>query len=337
LPPPQPLALPVLGSPHDSFDAQHAHDEGPAMTAAAARKDPVESQARAAAADAATVARSETYDQSRKAQASAQKLDKASQDAKAAAKKKWHDFTVDVWITPFNRFEFGFWKQQRNKGKSRQFTSDMDIFAEITENGQSTGVLGYRKELWKDQTGTNKRLVFKLFSETLNWRASMDLMLGRSIQQTLGARGVPVTTYAINTSDEDFLVTLERSANKWPFMPEYFSFFIMDEGAPKFYRFRRNIINLGGDYSLIDQLGETVGYLNGAVLTVGGKWRCSVRGDHADPRLMMIMKLFAGMIVFNGEARRHVKRLSSDIRAGRIVPDIQRQEADLYLNPRRVR
>jgi hypothetical protein len=307
------------------------------MTAAAARKDSADVEARAAASDAASVASGEVLDKARKAQGAAQKKDDKDLAAIAAAKKKWHDFTVDVWITPFNRFEFGFWKQERNKGKSRQFTSDMDIFAEIIENGESTGVLGYRKELWKDQTGTDKRLVFKLFSDKLNWHASMDLMLGRSIQQTLGARGVPVTTYAINTSEEDFLVTLERSANKWPFLPEYFSFFIMDDGAPKFYRFRRDIINLGGDYSLIDQRGETVGYLNGAILTVGGKWRCTVRGDHADPRIMMIMKLFAGMIVFNGEARRHVKRLSKDIRAGRIEPDIQRQEADLYLNPRRVR
>ena len=307
------------------------------MTAAAARKDPLDAEARAAGADAATVARSETYDKARKAQATAQKLDKASQDAKAAAKKKWHEFSVDVWITPFNRFEFGFWKKERNKGKSRQFTSDMDIFASITENGTETGVLGYRKELWKDQTGMDKRLVFKLFSETLNWHASMDMMLGRSIQQTIGARGVPVTTYSINTSTDDFLVTLERSANKWPFLPEHFSFFIMDDGVPKFYRMRRDIINLGGDYTLVDQLGETVGHLNGAILTIGGKWSGSVRGDHADPRLLMIMKLFAGMIVFNGEARRHVKRLASDIRAGRIEPDIQRQEADLYMNPRRIR
>ena len=213
----------------------------------------------------------------------------------------------------------------------------MDVFAEIIENGERTGVLGYRKELWNDATGTDKRLVFKLFSETLNWRASMDMMLGRSIQQTLGARGVPVTTYSINTSDDDFLITLERSANKWPLCPENFSFFIMDDGVPKFYRFRRDIINLGGDYTLVDQLNETVGYVNGAVLTVGGKWRCSVRGDHADPRIMMVMKLFAGMIVFNGEARRHVKHIARGVRNGSINPDIQRQEADLYMNPRRVR
>jgi hypothetical protein len=307
------------------------------MNAGIAKKDVVEAEARAAAAEAASDARADVREQAGKTPSAATKLEKAGKSVSSAAKAKWHDFTVDVWITPFNTIEFGFWKKDRNKGKSRQFTSDMDIFAEVIENGERTGVLGYRKELWQGQTGMDKRLVFKLFSETLNWRASMDLMLGRSIQQTLGARGLPVTTYSINTSDDDFLVTLERSANKWPFLPENFSFFIMDDGVPKFYRFRRDIINLGGDYKLIDQTGEAVGYLNGAVLTVGGKWRCTVRGDHADPRVLMVMKLFAGMIVFNGEARRHVKSIAQDVKAGRLKPDIQRQEADLYMNPRRVR
>ena len=307
------------------------------MTASAARKDRIEAEADAAASEAATVARAEALEKSDTGRAAVGKLEKASKETTAAAKNKWHEFVVDVWITPFNSIEFGFWKKERNRGKSRQFTTDMDVFAEIIENGERTGVLGYRKELWNDAKGMDKRLVFKLFSETLNWRASMDLMLGRSIQQTLGARGLPVTTYSINTSDDDFIIYLERSANKWPLCPEYFSFFIMDDGVPKFYRVRRDIINFGGDYSLIDQEGNTVGYLDGAVVTIGGKWRGSVRSDHADPRVMAVMKLFAGMIVFNGAARRHVKAIAADVQAGRIKPDIQRQEADLYMNPRRVR
>jgi hypothetical protein len=305
------------------------------MTGAAAKKDRGEAEANAAAADAASVARDEA--QPATVNKAVTKLEAANQAAVAAAKSKWKTFDVKVWLTPFNRFEFGLWKQERNKGKSRQFTSDMDIFAEITEDGEGTGVLGYRKELWKDQTGMDKRLVFKLFSETLNWHASMDMMLGRSIQQTMGARGVPVTSYSINTNKDDFIVYLERSANKWPLMPENFSFFLMEDSAPRFYRLRRDVISIGGDYSLLDQRGDKVGHIDGSILTIGGKWRCRVRGDHADPRLMMVMKLFAGMIVFNGDARRHVKRINRDVRAGRIQPDIQRQEADLYMNPRRVR
>ena len=165
----------------------------------------------------------------------------------------------------------------------------------------------------------------------------MDMMLARSVQQTLGARGLPVMSYSVNTSPADFIVYVERSANKWPLMPENFSFFLMEAGEPKFYRFRRDFINLGGDYALIDQHGERVGHIDGAILTIGGRWRCKIRGDHADPRLLMVMKLFTGMIAFNGEARRHVKKLAADIRAGRLKPGIQRQEADLYMNPRRVR
>jgi hypothetical protein len=307
------------------------------MTASAQKKDTVEVEANAAASDAANVARAEVLEQAGKTKAAISKLEKVSKSTATDARNKWHNFLVEVWITPFNSIEFGFWKKERNRGKSRQFTSDMDIFAEIIENGERTGVLGYRKELWKDATGMDKRLVFKLFSETLNWKASMDMMLGRSIQQTLGASGLPVTAFSINTNDDDYIVYLERSAHKWPLLPENFSFFLMDNGVPKFYKFRRNFINLGGDYTLIDQRGERVGHLDGAVLTIGGKWRGSVRGDHADPRLLAVMKLFAGMIVFNGEARRHVKHLAREIHDGHLKPDIQRQEADLYMNPRRIR
>ncbi len=147
--------------------------------AAAAKKEAVEAQARAAAAEAANVAREEVYEKAAKNAPNLTKLQKANKDAREAARQKWHEFTVDVWITPFNEIEFGFWKRERNKGKSRQFTTDMDVFAEIIENGERTGVLGYRKELWDNATGMDKRLVFKLFSDTLNWRASMDLMLAR--------------------------------------------------------------------------------------------------------------------------------------------------------------
>ena len=165
------------------------------MTASAQKKDIAETEANAAASEAANVARAEVLEQAKKeettkAKAAVSKLEKVSKDTTKAASKTWHDFQVEVWITPFNSIEFGFWKKERNRGKSRQFTSDMDIFAEIIENGQRTGVLGYRKELWKDASGMDKRLVFKLFSENLNWKASMDMMLGRSIQQTLAAHGL---------------------------------------------------------------------------------------------------------------------------------------------------
>ena len=44
------------------------------------------------------------------------------------------------------------------------------------------------------------------------------------------------------TDDDDFIIYLERSSNKWPLMPENYSFFIMDEGEPQFFRLKRDFI-----------------------------------------------------------------------------------------------
>jgi hypothetical protein len=291
-------------------------------------------EADAAAGDAAREARAEVLERAGRASSKAN-----GKKAPAADADPWHRFVVDVWITNLNTIEFGIYKRSRNRAKSRQFTTDMDVFAEVIENGERTGLLSYREDLWKEASGMDKRLVFKLFSENLNWRATMDLMVARSLQQTIGARGLPVMTYSINTSDDNFIVYLERSANKWPFMPEYFSFFLVDEkgSEPEFYMLRRDFINLGGDYGLYDQKGNLVGDLDGKVFSIGGKWKGRVKKGHADARLLTVLKLFTATIVFNTDCRRHLKRLYKDVRRGRLVPKIERMEADLYMNPRRVR
>ncbi|MCH9766073.1 MAG: hypothetical protein K0U34_08795, partial [Alphaproteobacteria bacterium] len=252
---------------------------------------------------------------------------------------KWHTFLVDVWLTDLNTTEFGLFKRQRNRGKSRQFTSDMDIFAEVQDDGERTGLLGYREDVWKDATGMDKRLVFKLFTPKLGWKATMDLMLGRSLQQTLGARGLPVMTFSINTDDDQYIIYLERSANKWMFMPENYSFFLVDDkGDPEFYRLRRRFIDLGGDYVLYDHLGEKVGSIDGKMFSIGGKWKGKVKaGHHADKRLLTVLKLFTGVIFFDNDVKWHMRTLYRAAKRGKLEMKLERQENDLYLNPRRVR
>jgi hypothetical protein len=257
--------------------------------------------------------------------------------ARRGGKAAWAEFIVDIWITDFHWVKIGLYQHKRNQAKSRQFTSDMDIFAEVIEHGERTGLIGYREDLWRKNAGMDKRLVLKLFNETLNWRASMDLMIGRSLQLTLGARGLPVTAFSINVNEHDDVVCVERSANKWPLLPEHFSFFLLDGGRPQFYRLKRDVFDLSGDYTLYSHRNEVVGRLDGKLFTVGGKWRGRVHPDHANPRLLAVLKLFCGMLVFNGSCRRHVRRLARDVRAGRYEPKIEKQEADLYMNPRRVR
>ncbi len=258
----------------------------------------------------------------------------ASRQVKAG--KDFHEFNVDVWITNFNSVEFGFWRRDRNKAKSRQFTSDMDIFAEVIENGERTGLLGYREELWKKKTGMDKRLVFKLFNETLNWRATMDLMLARSLQLTFGAKGTPVIAFSANLNDHEFMVYIERSAHKYPLLPENWSFTILEDGVPQFYRLRRDFFDLAGDYTLYNQQNEQIGRITGRLLSFG-KWRGRIKREHADKRLVMVLQLFCGMIAFNRGCRKHIAALTRDVQSGAIKPKIEKQEADLYLNPRRVR
>jgi hypothetical protein len=299
----------------------------------------LEIEASTAAAEAAREAKAEVLQRAGVTVESAETLPPKERKGilRRRSKAEWSEFTVNVWITPFNSVEFGIYKHSRNRAKSRQFTTDMDVFAEITQNGERTGLLGYREDLWRKNTGMDKRLVFKLFNETVNWRATMDLMIGRSLQLTLGARGLPVTCFSVNTGDHEQMVYIERSANKWPLMPEYFSFFLLEDGKPQFYKLRRDLINLGGDYTLYNHHNENIGDLDGKIFSIGGKWYGRVKSEHADPRLLVVLKLFCGMLIFNDEARRHMRRLSRDIAAGLYTPKLEKQEADLYMNPRRVR
>jgi hypothetical protein len=297
----------------------------------------LEIEANAAAAEAAREAKAEVLTRAVTVESAESLPRKAAKPSKSRAKAEWSEFTVNVWITNLNSVEFGIYKHSRNRAKSRQFTTDMDIFAEVIENGERTGLLGYREDLWRKNAGMDKRLVFKFFNETVNWRATMDLMIGRSLQLTLGARGLPVTCFSINVGDHDSVIYVERSANKWPFMPEHFSFFLLDDGKPRFYRLRRDFINLGGDYNLYDHHNLKIGRLDGKVFSIGGKWYGRVKSEHADPRLLIVLKLFCGMLIFNDEARRHMRRLARDVLRGTYEPKLEKQEADLYMNPRRVR
>jgi len=295
----------------------------------------IATEAELAAVDAARDARAEALERARTETAPATTPKSTSRGSRRRA--GFHEFLVDVWLTDLNSVEFGFYKHSRNKAKSRQFTSDMDIFAEIVENGQRTGLLGYREDLWKKKTGMDKRLVFKLFGEKLNWRGTMDLMLGRSLQLTIGAHGLPVTAFSINLTDYEFVAQVERSAHKWPLCPESFSFFLVEGGRAMFYRLRQDFIDIAGDYTLYDEHDRAIGRLDGRLFSLGGKWTGRVRSERADPRLLSVLKLFCGMLAFNRQCRRHIRRLSQEIEDGRLAPKLETQEHDLYMNPRRVR
>jgi hypothetical protein len=43
------------------------------------------------------------------------------------------------------------------------------------------------------------------------------------------------------------------------------------------------------------------------------------------------------MVIFNNDARRHMRTLVHEVANGKYTPKLEKQEADLYMNPRRVR
>jgi hypothetical protein len=252
------------------------------------------------------------------------------------AKAAERTFTVDMWWTNLHDVEVGFFVHARHRAKSREFTQDTDVIGEVLEGGERKGLITYREGLWKSENPGEKRLVLKLFTASMNWRASMDMLVGRSVQLSTGAGGFPVTAYSIHIDGLDQVIQLERSARKWPGLPEQFSFFLMEDGEARLYRLKQDWIDIGGDYTLYDQTGARIGHLNGHIFDIGGRWDVSLNADQPQ-HLAQVLQLTCAMLKFNAAARRHVDRLTHGVMSGAMKLALEKHETDLYMNPRRPR
>ena len=255
----------------------------------------------------------------------------------ARSDARYREFKVDLWATSINDVEIGIYQQSRHRAKSDQFTKDMDVIGQVIEDGARSGIVAYRQGLWQDNEGVKKRLVLKLFSQDMNWRATMELMVGRSLQLTVGSGGVPVTAFALNLSRSEQVVTLERSANKWPLFPESYSFFILTDKGPRYYRLCQNLFSIGQDYSLYDEHYKRIGYIDGKLISIGGLWKVKIRSEHDDPKLAMALQLFCTMLRFKKRCRAHVDHMAEELQKGRLDSALESNEKDLYMNPRRTR
>lgn len=255
----------------------------------------------------------------------------------AESKAEPKRFKVDLWATSLNPTEIGIMKRTQHEAASDQFTKDMDIIGQVKYGSERTGLIAYRKDLWKSGEGMKRRLVIKLFNENLGWRGTLDMMMGRSLQLSIASRRVPVTAFSLNLSRHDQLVQLERSANKWPLLPEKFSFFIESNDGPRFYRLRRNILAVGRDYTLYDDRGRKIGSLNHQVINLGGSWKVKLDPKQSYAKLETVLQLFCAMLRFNGQTQRHVRREVEQVMCGRAVRQLDTHEKSLYTNPRRTR
>lgn len=257
-------------------------------------------------------------------------------DTPAAEKAREKRFKVDLWATDFNDVELGIMKRTQHEAASDQFTKDMEVIGQVKEDGERTGLIAYRKGLWNEERGGKRRLVIKLFSDNWNWRGSLDMMVGRSLQLAHGADGIPAPAFSINLARHDQLVQLESSAHRLPLVPEKFSFFILTEDGPVFYRLRRDRVSIGADFNLFGPDGKKVGRLDGKVVNLGGAWKVRLAGSHANAKLESVLTLFCAMLRFHDGCRKHVETLQKAMADGRAI-HLDHHEDDLYMNPRRAR
>ncbi|MEJ2226986.1 MAG: hypothetical protein P8Y67_01875 [Alphaproteobacteria bacterium] len=252
----------------------------------------------------------------------------------SSASLTFSQYTVDLWWTDLNDVEFGLFRHTKHRAKSRQFSKDSDVIGAVVVNGERKGLLTYRRGLWEDGKGMSKRLVVKLFTDEMSWRGTMDMLLGRSMQLTMGAKGFPVPSFLVNISGHEQTISVERSGRKWPFTPENYSFFIADGKNARFYRLRRDFLAFGADYTLYDENNNRIGHLNGRVIDLGGRWDVSIREDHDSAQLNGTLQLFCGMLRFRRACERHIRQLTAGIRDGSIKPKLETHEVELYDNPR---
>lgn len=253
---------------------------------------------------------------------------------RAAAKTKRRKVKVDFWATDLNTAEIGIMKRTQNEAASDQFTKDMELYGQTVIDGKRQALIGYRQELWDGSEGFERRLVIKLFSETLSWRGTAEMLLGRSTQLTLAAGGRPVQAFAINLARHKQLIQLERSAMRWPFQPEKFSFFIQGKTGADFYTVRRHWFSFGADYTIYNQKGRKIGVLDHQLVNLGGAWMVRIDPQYQDRKLEAVMELFCAVLKFNRAGRHHVRAMAEQVFRGKVQPDLDHDEEDLYHNPR---
>lgn len=257
--------------------------------------------------------------------------------AQAKSKVKRRKVKVDFWATDLNTAEIGIMKRTQNEAASDQFTKDMELYGQTVIDGKREGLIGYRQELWDGSEAFERRLIIRLFSETLSWRGTAEMMLGRSLQLSMAAGGQPVPVFSINLARHDQLIQLERCAVKWPFMPERYSFFIQEKKSVKFYTLRRHLISFGADYSLYDHKGRKIGILDHQLLNLGGAWMMRIDPEHRTKKLEATLELFCAVLKFNRASKGHVRKLAEQVLRGKVQPDLDHDEENLYRNPRRNR
>lgn len=246
---------------------------------------------------------------------------------------------IDLWKTSAHGIELGFKKEDVLRAKSRQFTKDTDIIGEVKEKGDTIGYVSYREDPWKEDI-PNKRLIIKHFTKGMNWKGSMEEMLGRGVSQSLAAdKGIPA--FVINLQNNKHLIKLERVQRHGSFNKKIYSFVIVDDDdyEVSLYYIQEDRLTLGSDWDVYDRAGKKIAKIDGAKFNVGGKYDLELDEDSPFFRkeLDEVLILFCTFLRFAKETEKKLEKTMKILKDPAVEFKIRKNEADLYKNPRLLR
>jgi hypothetical protein len=243
------------------------------------------------------------------------------------------EIEIDLWSTDLHEVEIGLNKHEEYRAKSRHFTKDSDILGEVS--GAMDGYITIRVDPW-NQEPTSQRLVMRLFTESMNWKASLEELVGQGMARTL-ATGHGVPTFTVIIDGKDHLVPLERAYSPSLLNKEIYSFMILDDGAFKAYHIIADRFSIGGDFTVKSHDGEKVASIGGSVFDLGGKWKIRTFEEKpVPPSFDDVLVLFCASIKTLNEIKDRLESNARRLNKNEAEMDINLQEIRLYGNPRRL-
>lgn len=247
------------------------------------------------------------------------------------------EIEVDMWKTGAHAVEIGIKKEAELRSKSRQFSKDMDIVGQVVEE-KTVGYITFREEPWKLEE-PDKYVVIKGFTKSINWKASLEQLVAKTMMQSVAAdRAMPV--FMINLSNSEHLVTLEKTHRKPSIGKSIYAFnLINDDLNVLTYAIETDRMSIGNDWFVFDNSRNKVAEIDGSKFNIGGKYiiRLNTELETYNSKMEYVLILFAALNNYLSDIEGAVEKGMKKIKDGKAIAKVSKEEAQLYLNPRRIK